>query len=247
MLELSKHSSDFPATHWTLIAAVSGPERDFALSRLYQIYWRPICAQARHFGAAENEVEDVAQELFVSLFRSGAIDRADPERGRFRSYLLGALRNFLSHRRAHASAGKRGGGHTRVALEALELEPLDRAGAAGTRAFDAAWAHALLGEALRLFHQEIGHSAEGRASFTVLSGFLFGEAVPSCADAARQLGISVPAVKSRVFRLRHRLQQIVREEVARTVATPAEIDDELRYLSAVVQEADGVVAFPWPP
>jgi RNA polymerase sigma-70 factor (ECF subfamily) len=103
--------ADFPLTHWTLIAAAAdGPERESALSRLYKNYWQPLCAQARRFGVPAADVEDVAQEVFVSLVASDSIARADPLRGRFRSYLLGALRHHLAHRRRRDDTLKRGGG-----------------------------------------------------------------------------------------------------------------------------------------
>lgn len=235
-------STDFPPTHWTLIAAASGPQRDSALDRLYRTYWAPMCAQARRFGVPEAEVEDVTQELFLSLFRSGAVERADRERGRFRSYLLGALRNHLSHRRAHDAALKRGGGQSAVPLDAQDLVQLP----ADAREFDAEWARALLGEALRRFQNEEQHSEESRASFAVLGGPALGDEEFSCEETARRLGITVPAVKSRVFRLRQRFHDIVREEVRRTVASEAECDDELRHLSAVLAKVDGVPAFPLP-
>jgi RNA polymerase sigma-70 factor (ECF subfamily) len=237
-----KESAEFPATHWTLIAAASGPQRDSALDRLYRTYWTPMCAQARRFGVPEAEVEDVTQELFLSLFRSGAVDRADRARGRFRSYLLGALRNHLSHRRAHAAALKRGGGQSTEPLDGQELVQMP----ADAREFDAEWARALLGEALRRFQLEAQHSEESRASFAVLGGPALGDGEFSCEEAARQLGITVPAVKSRVFRLRQRFHTIVREEVRRTVPSEAECDDELRHLSAVLARVEGAPAFPSP-
>jgi RNA polymerase sigma-70 factor (ECF subfamily) len=226
----------FPQTHWTLIAAAAGPQRESALSRLYRTYWAPICAQARRFGVAADDVEDVAQELFAHLFHNGSVERADPARGRFRSYLLGALRNQLSHRRAREHALKRGGGQPSLPLEAspAAVETIDE------REFDAAWARTLVGEALRRFQTEEQHSEESRASFAVLSDVVLGDAEFSCEAKARQLGITVPAVKSRVFRLRRRFHEIMRQEVMRTVSSETECDDELRYLSEVLAKVDGV-------
>lgn len=239
------NSADFPATHWTLITEASGPDRDSALSRLYKTYWTPICAQARRFGVPPDDVEDVAQELFIQLFRSGAVARAERNRGRFRSYLLGALRNHLSHRRAHAHTLKRGGGVHTVPFETLEPASFPVAAQEEALDFDAEWAHALLAEALRRFQHEEQHSAESRASLAVLGGAVFGGEELAGADAARRLGITVPAVKSRVFRLRQRFHDLVREEVRRIVASDADCDEELRHLCAVLGKADGVPAFPF--
>jgi RNA polymerase sigma-70 factor (ECF subfamily) len=238
------NTSDFPATHWTLIAAAGGPDRDTALSRLYQTYWRPLCAQARRFGVPEDDVEDAVQELFVNLFRSGAVERAERCRGRFRSYLLGALRNHLSHRRAHAQTQKRGAAQALVPLDSIDPSQHPEPAPMDTREFDAEWARALLDEALRRFEREERHSAASRASFDALSGCVLGDAEIAHHEAARSLGITEAAVKSRVFRLRQRFHEIVREEVHRTVASDAECDEELRYLCAVLDKVDGVPSLP---
>jgi RNA polymerase sigma-70 factor (ECF subfamily) len=232
--------SDFPATHWTLIAAAHGPDGEPAFERLYRTYWAPLCAQARRFGVPVDDVEDVVQELFTSLLRSGTIERADRHRGRFRSYLLGALRNHLSHRRAHSQALKRGGGEDARPIEEHDaVQP-----AADARDFDAEWAHALLVEALRRFQSEEQHSEESRASFAVLGPTALGEEEFACAEAAHRLGISAAAVKSRVFRLRQRFHSIVREEVLRTVTSEAECDEELRHLCAVIEKVNGMPVLP---
>jgi len=235
-------SGAFPKTHWTVIASLTGSDRDRALSRLYRNYWQPLCTQARRFGVPTDDVEDVVQELFVSLFQSGAVERADRLRGRFRSYLLGALRNHLSHRRAHAQTRKRGGLQTLVPLDEFDLSQIPASELMDASEFDAEWARALLDEALRRFHLEIGHTEESRASFAVLGGSALGEEELSTEEAARRLGITGPAVKSRIFRLRQRFHEIVREEVLRTVSSPAECEEELRYLSAVLEKIEHVPA-----
>jgi RNA polymerase sigma factor (sigma-70 family) len=242
MLPAPPANAEFPATHWTLIAEATGPDRDSALSRLYQIYWQPLCAQTRRFGVPANDAEDAVQDLFVSLFRSGTLAHVDRLRGRFRSYLLGALRNHLSHRRARELSQKRGAAQPVLSLDSLDPSQAPLAAAMDDREFDAAWAHALLGEALRRFRHEEQHSKESRASFEVLGGCALGDEELPSAEAAKRLGITVPAVKSRVFRLRQRFHQIMREEVLRTVATEAECDEELRYLSAVLEKVDGVAS-----
>lgn len=246
MSETLRNRAEFPATHWTLIGAVSGPDREAALSRLYKIYWPPLCAQAVRFGVPRDEVEDFTQELFMSLVGSGAMERAQAARGRFRSYLLGALRNQLSHHRAHALAAKRGSGQTFAAPDpgALATEPA--ATAMDARDFDGEWAQALLGEALRRFRHEAEHSGESRASFAVLGDAVLGREDLSCEEAARRLGITVAAVKSRTFRLRQRFHEIVREEVRRTVSSETECDEELRYLCSVLERVDATPAAPVP-
>ena len=227
------HDPRFPPTHWTLLAAAEGPARRDALDQLYRIYWQPLCAQARRFGVREDEAEDVVQEFLVGLFANGSLARADPQIGRFRSYLLGALRNFLSHRRDYQHAQKRGGDTPTLPLSAAD------AVSTGTDPcqFDADWAHALLDQALASFGHEMRETF-GADAYEVLRDFALGEKESSYEDAARQLGITVAAVKSRIFRLRQRFREILRAEVIRTVPSETECDTELRYLCAVLEQTD---------
>jgi RNA polymerase sigma factor (sigma-70 family) len=222
------NTTEFPPTHWTLIVASSGPQRNVALARLYEIYWAPLCAQAQRFGVPPDETEDAVQEFLLGLFDSSSFDRADPAAGRFRSYLIGALRNQLSHRRAKLHAQKRGGGQIAVPLDDVSLTD----SSADERQFDADWAQALIRETMRRFLSE--HSGDPLCAQAV------GDEETSLAEHAVQLGITPAAVKSRVFRLRQRFRQIVREEVSRTIADPGQLDDEVRYLCAVLGKTEGV-------
>jgi RNA polymerase sigma factor (sigma-70 family) len=234
--------AEFPPTHWTLIAAAAAPDSDAALGRLYETYWTPLRTQALRFGVREEDANDVLQELFMALFKSGSLARAEPARGRFRSYLLGALRNLLNHRRANLQTDKRGGGGRPVPLDEIDLaapiddSPLDE------RAFDADWARTLVAEALRRFETEQNATDEGRTSYAALGGMALGDSPDTPQEAATRLGVTVPAVKSRLFRLRERFRETVREEVFRTVSTERECNDELRYLCAVLEKMDGVPA-----
>jgi RNA polymerase sigma factor (sigma-70 family) len=229
---MQKTGAEFPPTHWTLIVASSGPQREVALTQLYRIYWVPLCAQARRFGAAVDEVEDLVQEFFVSLFDSGALNRVDPQVGRFRGYLIAALRHRLSDHRARGQAKKRGGGVAALPLEAVEMSVDPPSAPMDEREFDADWARALVAEAIRRFH--VANQGDP------LCAQVFGDDAGSFAQAAAQLGITPSAVKSRVFRLRQRFRKIMREEVLRTVADEEECDTELRYLCAVLDKIDGM-------
>ena len=232
----------FPATHWTLIAQSAGPSRDAALAQLYRIYWRPLRAQVRRFGVPEQDAEDVIQEFLLHLFEAGSLQRANPAAGRFRSYLVGALRYFLSHRRTREQAQKRGGGAMPLPIDQAAEDLIDPAPLPGdTWQWDGEWARALLDHALARFAEETRASdaSEGGA---LLQSWVFGEETLSYEQAAEQLGITVPALKSRVFRVRQRFRQIVREEVARTVADPADGDAELRYLCTVLEKAEGAAS-----
>ena len=229
---MQKTGTEFPPTHWTLIVASAGPRRDAALTQLYRIYWTPLCAQARRLGVAEDEIEDVVQEFLVSLFDSGALGRADPQVGRFRSYLIGALRHHVGDHRERLHATKRGGGVPALTLDDVDA-PVDPPPApVDEREFDADWARALVAEAMRRFHAQ--HEGDP------LCAQVLGDDAESFAKAGAQLGITPAAVKSRVFRLRQRFRKIMREEVLRTVADEGECDGELRYLCAVLDKVDGV-------
>jgi RNA polymerase sigma-70 factor (ECF subfamily) len=234
--------AEFPPTHWTLVAAAAAPDSDAALGRLYETYWPPLRAQALRFGVREEDAADVLQELFMALFKSGSLARAESARGRFRSYLLGALRNLLNHRRANLQTEKRGGGGRPLPLDEIDLaapidgSPLDE------RAFDADWARTLVAEALRRFETEQNATSDSRTSYAVLGAMALGDSTDTPQDVATRLGLTVPAVKSRLFRLRERFRETVREEVFRTVSTEAECEDELRYLCAVLGKVDGVPA-----
>jgi RNA polymerase sigma factor (sigma-70 family) len=232
--------AEFPPTHWTLIAAAAAPDSNAALGRLYKTYWAPLRAQARRFGVREEDLDDVLQELFMALFTSGSLARAKPECGRFRSYLLGALRNNLNHRRARLTAEKRGGGEIALTLDEIDpAAPIDGSPLDG-RAFDIDWARTLAAEALRRFEAEQNASDESRASYAALGAMALGDSPETPQEAATRLGLSVSAIKSRLFRLRDRFRETVREEVFRTVSTETECDDELRYLCAVLEKLDGV-------
>lgn len=224
---VQQNRADFPPTHWTLIVEATGPRRDAALAQIYRIYWTPLCTQARRLGVSADDVEDAVQEFLVALFGSGSLGRADPQAGRFRSYLIGALRNHLGNIRARLHAQKRGGG-----VAAIPLEGVDAPAPVDEREFDAEWARALVGEALRRFHAEHGGDP--------LCAQVLGEEAGSFGAAAAQLGITPAAVKSRVFRLRQRFRKIMREEVVRTVSGERECDEELRYLCTVLDKVDGV-------
>ncbi len=230
----------FPPTHWTLIAAAGGADNEAALSRLYRIYWKPLRTQTLRFGVREDDADDVLQELFIALFTSGSLFRADAERGRFRSYLLGALRNFLSHRRARLSAEKRGGGQNSLPIEDGDVAAPTDGTPMDERAFDAEWARALVHAALHRFEVEQKATHEGRSSYAALGALALGDSREPIEAAAARLGLTVPGVKSRLFRMRERFREIVREEVFRTVPTASECDDELRYLHAVLGNVNGL-------
>lgn len=226
--------SAFHPTRWTLVlrARGEGDEAELALSDLCAAYYAPVVAFLRRDGRNEDAAREMAHAFFEGLL-AGGVGTPDPGRGRFRSYLLGALMHFLSKSRAAALAGKRGGGVEHVPL-VTETETAPGLPVPGvhddTLAFDREWALTLIARALAALEAEHAGKAE---PFATLKPWLDGGATASQADAAHLLGMSETAVKVAIHRLRGRLRELIRAEIAATVNDPAEIGDELRHLVAV--------------
>ena len=233
----SPPNSAFAATRWTLIARASGEDAaaQAALSELCAAYYAPVNAFLRAEGRTEDAARELAHEFFARVLAGGALGGADAARGRFRSYLLGALKHFLADHRDRARAEKRGGG--------IAPEPLDTGTNAGQplpaarddeRAFDRQWALTLISRALETVGTELRDAGKA-AHFDALKPWLTGEsAALSQAEAARQLGVSEGAVKVAIHRLRQRFREAVKAEIVQTVPSDADVDDELRHLLAVL-------------
>ena len=230
-------SAAFADTRWTLVARASGSDTaaQSALSDLCAAYYAPVNAFLRAEGRTEDAARELAHEFFARVLAGGTLAGADPARGRFRSYLLGALKHFLVDHRAHAHREKRGGG--------IAPEPLDTGTSAGQplpaardddRVFDRLWALTLIARALEVVGGELRDAGKG-AHFDALQPWLTGESPAlSQANAAQQLGMSEGAVKVAIHRLRQRLRETVKAEIAQTVHDSAEVDDELRHLLIVL-------------
>jgi RNA polymerase sigma-70 factor (ECF subfamily) len=232
----------FPTTHWSLLAKASlagdGQSRR-ALEDLCGRYWIPVHQFIRSRGFTDVEAQDLSQEFMLHVLQKSVFERADPFQGRFRSFLIGALIRFLGDRVDRRNALKRGGSRPHVSFDSLDAgseaavaTTLDRAQAV----FDREWALSILEAALNRVRGE--YSDEQRArDFAVLQNFLpGGELPPSYEQAAVELGISVPAFKSEVHRLRRRFRTLVREEVAQTVSAPHEVEAEMAHLQEVLME-----------
>ena len=232
---------NFPATHWSLVLKAGKNDTtraQAALSSLCQTYWFPLYAHARRRGHHPHDAQDLTQEFFARLLERQALALADPARGRFRSFLLAAMNNFLATEWEKARAQKRGTGRPMVSLdfsaaeERFDLEPADHA--TPDKAFDKQWALALLDEVLKKLETE--YEREGKqALFAALRPALTGarESQPY-AELSARLGMSQGAVKVAVHRLRQRYRDLVRQEIAHTVASPGEIDSEMRHLFAAL-------------
>jgi RNA polymerase sigma-70 factor (ECF subfamily) len=227
----------FAETAWSVVIAAGAatPARAHAaMAELCSIYWRPIYAYLRRSGYDTHDAEDLTQSFFQHLLENETLRRASRERGRFRNFLLGALKLCLADEQARRHTLKRGGGAQFISTDELEAEELHhlRAGheASPDKILDARWAGVLLDRALSKVRAEF--SGEGRAdTFEALSPFLAGEKPEvSYRDVAEKTGLSLSAVKTHIHRLRGQFATAVRREILQTVSAPHEVDDELRHL-----------------
>lgn len=194
-------------------------------------YWSPLYQFIRARGHNETEAKDLTQEFLLHLVEHSTLQKADRSRGKFRSFLCGALVRFLADAYDKRQAQKRGGGALHVELDST-AEQLGAISNPDELVFDREWALVILENALRTVEQQFKGAAN---QFTVLRQFLPGSiAVPSYDDAATQLGLNLPALKSELHRLRQRFKSAVREEVAATVSAPHEIDQEMDHLQNVL-------------
>ena len=231
----------FRTTHWTRVleAAHSNADTDgSAFAELYLAYWYPLYAHARRRGLSPTEGEDVIQDFFSHLIHQQSFARLQREGGKFRSFLLSALENFLSGRRRKESALKRGGGQSPLSLNAEEVESRFALEAPDNEtpesAFEKRWALALIEHATDRLRKDYAE-ADKSEFFTRIENYLQPDhSGPSYATTAAQCGMSEGAFKVAVHRMRQRYGELLREAVARTVGSSAEVDEELRYLIGVV-------------
>jgi DNA-directed RNA polymerase specialized sigma24 family protein len=233
----------FATTHWSMVMRAAQPESadgQAALKELCRLYWYPLYCFARRQCRAPQDAEDLTQGFFADLLARGAVAHATVTRGRFRTFLLCSFRNFCSHDRARAGAIKRGGGCEIVSLEAMEeartrfdteLSPQEPA----EHMFDRQWATSLIDQSLARVRTE--YAALGKAAlFDELQTTLQDQAGREGYGAiAARLGSNAGAIKVAMFRLRRRLAREIYAEVTKTVAGPAEVEDEVRHLLAAVQ------------
>ncbi len=232
----------FATTHWSVVLAAGQedtPQASVALEQLCRTYWYPLYAFVRRQGYSPEDAQDLTQGFFARLLEKHYLEQVEPQKGKFRSFLLAALRHFLSDQRDREHTVKRGGGLAHISLDAQDaeeryrLEPVDRLDA--ERIFERRWAITLLERALSRLRDE--NVAAGKAeTFETLKDFVAGDSDVSCDDVAARMGLSESAVKSLLHRLRVRYRALVREEIAQTVANPMEVDAEIRHLIAAVSE-----------
>ncbi|MBI5388573.1 MAG: sigma-70 family RNA polymerase sigma factor [Verrucomicrobia bacterium] len=232
---------NFPTTRWSLLAQASadgGVQARKALEELCGRYWGPIHQFLRARQISDPEAQDLTQDFMMHLLQKSLFERADPLRGRFRSFLLGALVRFLAGATIKRTALKREGTRSHYSVEEVGSESLPEffCEPEAARVFDREWALTILESALERVRLE--YAQQGRVEvFAVLRQFLPDSAESqSYRQAGRQLGMALGTVKSEVHRLRRRLHALVREAVAETVSTPHELEEEMAHLQRVLME-----------
>lgn len=231
----------FATTHWSVVLAAGqteSPQAVAALEQLCRSYWYPLYVYVRRQGYSPEDAQDLTQEFFARLLEKKYLRLADPDRGKFRAFLLKSLKHFLVNEWEKARTQKRGGGQCAIPLDAGIAE--SRYAAEPVQAltldqvYEKRWAVTLIEAVLARLREN--YEAAGRvAVFETLRGFIWGDqSTVSYAEAAPQLGLSEGAVKVAVHRLRGRYRELLRAEIAKTVATPGEVDEELQHLMAVL-------------
>lgn len=231
----------FRTTHWSVVLEAQGesPAAQEALGKLCRTYWRPIFAFLRRQGLPLAEAEDITQGFFAELLERRSLDAVRKEKGRLRSFLLGGLRYFLANEGRRMMAIKRGRGQRLIPLEEfraddrIDIEPADPMTA--EMIYERRWALTVLERVLSRLKDEY-LAADNAALFDSLKQLLPDEpGSPSQAEIAARLGMTENAVRQAFSRFRQRYQSLLREEIANTVATPGDIEDELRHLIAVLE------------
>jgi RNA polymerase sigma-70 factor (ECF subfamily) len=231
---------EFPATHWSVVLAAGHSEvtgASQALEGLCRAYWPPLYAYVRRQGHGPDDAQDLTQEFFARLLVKRYLQHADPACGRFRTFLLTSLKHFLISDWRKGTRQKRGGGHTLLSMDAetaeqgYAAEPAEVLTPEGI--YERRWAATLIERVLTLLRSEYAGAGKERL-FEHLKDSLWGERSSSpYATLAAELGVTEGALKVSAHRLRQRCRELLRAEIAQTVARPEEIDEELHHLMAV--------------
>lgn len=233
----------FATTHWSLVVSAghgSDPDRSrMAMERLCESYWLPLYSYVRSRGYSPEDAQDLVQEFFARLLKQNRVAKANREKGKFRSFLLSSLKNFLSDEWDKSRAQKRGGGYLPLSLQfdqgeaVYEIEPVNHI--TPEQIFERRWALTLLEKVMVNLEDEYLKSHRGEL-YRALSSCLVGERTAQPYDELSVAhNMTVSAVKSAVHRLRSRYRELLRREIANTVSTPEEVDEELRYLFEVLE------------
>jgi RNA polymerase sigma factor (sigma-70 family) len=232
----------FSTTHWSVVLEAGqedSPGAAEALERLCRTYWYPLYAFIRRKGHSPPDAQDLTQEFFARFLERKYVALADQSRGRFRTFLLRSLEHFLINEWAKAGAAKRVGAHRTISWDEVEAETrylLESSnGNTPDKLFEKRWALSLLDQVMGRLREEFSEP-DKRKLFELLKGNIWGRSADaSYEEIACRLRMSESAVKVAAHRMRQRYRELLRTEVAQTVATSAEVDEELRYLAAVLR------------
>jgi RNA polymerase sigma-70 factor (ECF subfamily) len=238
----NQRAAEFPTTRWSLIFTAGRPPAQKsrqAFAALCEAYWGPAYAYLRHCGCDVDEAQDIVQAFFARLLEKPVLQHAEPGRGRFRALLRVSLKHFLANERSRSRAQKRGAGLVSSIGDAesverwCRLEPLDHE--TPDRVYDRRWAFVVLERAMKRLRAEFARAGK-QTLFDALKPHLTSDADgASYRRLAADLGLSEGAVRVAVHRVRRRYNALLRDEIGQTVTTPEEVDDEIRYLRAVIR------------
>jgi RNA polymerase sigma-70 factor (ECF subfamily) len=239
----SKHITDEPwtrrqfvTTQWSLILTARGesPASAAALDQLCRAYWPPLFVYARRDGLSPHDAQDAVQGFLALLLARRDLNQVSQEKGRFRSFLCAAFKNFLISRARGENADRRGGGGVPLSLDADALEamcaPELASGATPDRAFDRTWARNLMSRALQRLHAEHQTPRQARIFAALQPTLMDGGRVRQEAELAAQLGLTPGALAVAATRLRQRYRALIEEEIRQTLADPADLAEEMRAL-----------------
>jgi RNA polymerase sigma-70 factor (ECF subfamily) len=229
-------AAQFGQTQWSVVLTAAG-KRDLALAeqsleKLCHVYWLPLYTYIRRHGESPHDAQDLTQEFFARLLDHDFLGSVDQTKGRFRSFLLAALKHFLANQRDRARAQKRGGGQTPLSLDfsdaetSIHFQPADPQ--TPEKAFEKRWALTLLEHSLARLRREYAERGKEDLFNNLKTTLTEGRGSVAYAVLAARLGISEASVKMAVHRLRQRYREVLRAEIAETVAQESEVEDELR-------------------
>lgn len=242
--EASAPGPDFPTTHWTLVTRVrqGGTVRQAALEELCRLYWYPIYVFLRRRGYPQEDAEDFTQGFFLKLLADESLAAVEAGKGRLRTYLLQHLKRHLADQKRFDGALKRGGGVRTISFEELHAEERYAREPADLRdpekLFTAAWANELLAGVREKLREDFVAAKRPEAFDALLPFLLLDNDPPSYREVAAQLRATEISVRLMVHRLRAKFRDLLREEVARTVATEGEAAEELEWLKGVLVRTD---------
>ena len=227
----------FATTHWTVVLAAGcrrTPQADMALEELCRTYWFPLYAYVRRRGNSKEDAEDLTQAFFARFLEKNYLEGLSSEKGKFRAFLLAALKHFLANEWDRAHAAKRGGGATPLSLDwrdadtRYQIDPADNL--SPDKLFDRTWAVALLERVIVRLRDESAAAGKSKL-FEQLKPFLMvGKSAIPYAQAAAELNLTEGAVRMAVHRLRRRYRELLREEIGQTLSDPAQVEEEMQTL-----------------